>query len=61
METNQQTKDLLFSDLAKIYFRAMQVYGVSPNYLKVLPNREISIVKSYAYEPYDPYEFLYTP
>ena len=39
----------------------MSVYGVSPNFLKVLPSQQISIVKSYAYEPYDPYEFLYTP
>ena len=58
---DHQVQQILFSDLAKIYFKDMDVYGVTPNFLKVMPNREISILKSYAYEPYDPYEFLYTP
>lgn len=58
---NQDVQKILMSDKAKVYWREMAVYGVSPNYFKVLPARDISIVKSYAFEPYDPFEFLYTP
>ena len=47
--------DVLFSDKAKIYFLWMDVYGVSPNFIKVLPQKEFSLVKSDAYDPYDPY------
>lgn len=39
----------------------MRVYGVSPNFAKVLPVYRLPISKSYAEKPYDPYEFLYTP
>jgi hypothetical protein len=39
----------------------MRVYGVSPNFAKVLPRYRLPIVKTYATENYDPYEYLYTP
>lgn len=39
----------------------MRLYGVSPNYAKVLPTYRLPIAKTYAEIPYDPYEFLYTP
>lgn len=55
MMVSQQVEDMLFSDKAKIYFLWMDVYGVSPNFIKVLPQKEFSLVKSDAYDPYDPY------
>jgi ABC-type antimicrobial peptide transport system permease subunit len=39
----------------------MRLYGVSPNFAKVLPNYQLPIIKTYAEVPYDPYEYLYTP
>lgn len=50
-----------FSDKARIFFTQMRLYGVSPNFGKVLPNYRLPIVKTYATEPHDPYEYLYTP
>lgn len=39
------------------------MYGVTPNFHKVMARATstLPIKESYAYEPYDPYEFLYTP
>ena len=50
-----------FSDKARLYFTDMKVYAVSANFGKVQANYRLPIVKSYAYTPYDPYEFLYSP
>lgn len=50
-----------FSDKARIFFTSMNVFGVSPNFAKVLPKYSLPIVKTFAESPYDPYEFLYTP
>lgn len=44
-----------FSDKARIFFTNMRIYGVSPNYAKVQPVYRLPIVKTYAYNPYDPY------
>jgi hypothetical protein len=44
-----------FSDKARIFFTSMNLYGVSPNFAKVMPEYRLPIVKTYAYTPYDPY------
>lgn len=53
----------MFSDKAKLYFKNLRMYGVSSNFNKVMPRalEDLPIKSSYAYEPYDPYEFLYSP
>lgn len=61
MRFDSQVAKIQFSDQARIFFTSMRVYGVSPNYAKVLPVYRLPITKTYAEVPYDPYEFLYTP
>lgn len=50
-----------FSDRARIFFTNMRLYGIGPNFAKVLPRYTLPIVKTFAESPYDPYEYLYTP
>lgn len=37
-----------FSDKARIFFTSMNVFGVSPNFAKVLPKYSLPIVKTFA-------------
>ncbi len=37
-----------FSDKARIFFTSMNMFGVSPNFAKVLPKYSLPIVKTYA-------------
>lgn len=64
MTRDLNVKNVMYSDKAKLYFKNLRLYGVDPNFLKVMANynqNNLPIAKSNAYEPYDPYEFLYTP
>lgn len=55
MRFDSQVAKIQFSDQARIFFTSMRVYGVSPNYAKVLPVYRLPITKTYAEVPYDPY------
>ena len=55
MVYNSDVMKIQFSDKARIFFTSMNVYGVSPNFAKVLPKYSLPIVKTFAESPYDPY------
>ena len=51
MGNSMKMRNVLFSDKAKLYFKNSRLYGVTPNFLKVMAHTEQSmpITKSYAY------------
>jgi hypothetical protein len=52
--------DVLISDNAKMFFVDNRIYAVSPNLINTFFYEKVSVVKTEAATPYDPYSLLYS-
>lgn len=51
----------MISDKAKLFFAKNNVFGVSPNLINTFYYAKVSVYKTDAVAPYDPYSYLYSP
>jgi hypothetical protein len=50
----------MISDRAKLFFAKNDIYGVSPNLINTFFYDRVSVYKTEAVTPYDPYSYLYS-
>ena len=50
----------MISDNAKMFFVDNRIYAVSPNLINTFFYEKVSVLKTQAVAPYDPYSFLYS-
>jgi hypothetical protein len=60
LEQREGFKDVLVSDKARIEFLDNRIYAVSPNLINTFFYEKVTVVKTDAKPPYDPYSLLYS-
>lgn len=53
-------QEIMISDRAKLFFAKNDIYGVSPNLINTFFFDKVSVYKTDALPPYDPYSYLYS-